>query len=135
MNVSKRAAANAFKLACMALTALVPGSPALAQAQSQLISQNVMGAYRICRYRNPVQDQLVTRPYVERAIGRGEPCPIHYSPEPQRARRDAIPSMATLQRQERVGNQQICTYGYMGRRYSRTIASTATCTMTPLFSN
>lgn len=117
-------------MACMSLAVVLLASP----ARAQLISQTVFGAQRICRYNNPVQSQRPTAPFVERMIGRGEPCPVRYTAEraPGTGR---IPSMATLQREERVGDRKVCIYGYMGRRYPRTIPSTSICTLTPFFQN
>jgi hypothetical protein len=128
--VSKHAAASATQVACMTLAVMLLASP----ARAQLISQTVFGAQRICRYNNPVQSQRQARPFVERMIGRGEPCPVRYTAE-RPPRTGSIPSMATLQGQERVGDRKVCIYGYMGRRYSRTIPPTATCALTPSFSN
>lgn len=104
-----------------------------AAAEAQLVSQHVVGANRICRYHNPDQNRRQSVPLVDRIIGRGEPCPGRYvrvAPRP-----NPIPSMATLQRQERVEGRLVCTYEYLGRRYQRVSALGSTCPLTPLFPN
>ena len=116
--------------AALALAASVP-----AFADGRLVSQSVRGASRSCVYetlrtaRPDPRGPSTRLRYV--TVGRGEPCPATAPPLP--APPGPIPSMAMLRDQVREANAKVCVYTYLGRDYRRTVASTASCPLTPNF--
>lgn len=103
---------------------------AAAQSGGALVGERVDGMRRVCSY----EDQLRGRraPPLQVRVGMAEPCPFRY-PRPRRPRPPEIPAMATLERQTHEGGRRICSYTYLGVRYTRPIPASLSCPYTPNF--
>lgn len=121
-------------MARLALLFPIALAAAAASADAQLVSQGVVGAYRICTYVNPNLSERRMAPEVRRRIGRGEPCPARYRGG-ETGTPSAIPSMATLVQVRRVGDQRVCVYEHLERTYLRPVQPSQACPRTPHFFN
>jgi len=112
--------------------ALAIGTCVQALAQGgRLASQTTEGAYRLCVYDMRRSSQVRSRETPALKIGRGEVCPAYMPRERENSEVEAIPSMAVLSGETRLGSQRTCVYSYLGRRYSRPAPIARSCPMTP----
>lgn len=121
------------RLRALTLAALFVAIPRPAHAQ--LVSQAVVGTGRVCGYTNPDIMARRTAPVVYHRTARGEPCPARFPRRPDASRQAAIPPMAILMRERRVGIQRFCDYQYLRRVYTRPVGATQHCPRTPHFFN
>jgi hypothetical protein len=99
-----------------------------APVQAQILSDRVVGDQRICSYVG--SDQLPDGQTVPRTevIPAGQPCPAI---APYRDPNRPVPGNAMLTGERTEADRRICNYSQGGTNYSRSIAITQNCAMTP----
>lgn len=109
---------------------------------STLVTQRIENGRRVCIYRSTINrveppdrqhEQNARRDLrPRRLVALSERCP-QQDPGQDSARSRAIPSMATLTGESIDGNERVCRYRYLQRRYSRSISLAQRCPLTPHF--
>jgi hypothetical protein len=102
------------------LAALLP-----AEAVAQLVRQEVVGIYRVCTYRTPLEDR-------QKSVRSHQTCPASLTEAERVERPKRIPSFAMLKRQELTDDgRKACIYEDAGREYRRLVSATGYCSLTP----
>ncbi len=126
----------AFALAASYPVAERPSPPRDRSSAGPLATQRIENGRRLCLYEPVLEAGLSYRgdPRLRRYVALSERCPTRDPGEDSlRARR--IPSMATLESSNRSGNERICSYRYLERRYIRAIPVSRSCPFTPHFNH